>query len=105
MLVCALYPRPQLLVAVEPNEGVAHAISVLEMADLTSEPGLDFVHELVVCYPRMYADSDQVVCNAVEDLDLHERSLRIGGRNGRGVDVGNGARARSRRNGVGAERR
>jgi hypothetical protein len=44
-------------------------------------------------HPWMHPNGDKVVCNAVEDLDLHESSLRVCGGDGRRVDVGNGARA------------
>jgi len=88
MLVRALYPAPQLLVAVKPNERVAHAVPVFEIGDLAPEPGLDFVHEFVLRHPWMHPDGDEVVCNAIEDLDLDKRSLRVGGGDGGGVNVG-----------------
>jgi len=94
VLVRTLYPGPKLLVAVEPNELVAHAVPVFEVGDLAPQPGLDFVHEFVVRHPWMYPDGDEVVCNAVEDLDLHESSLGVGGGDGGGVGVGYGAGAR-----------
>lgn len=82
MLICAVHPGTQILVAIHTNEGIAHTIPESQILDFSPEPRLHFLHQLGVRHAGMHPDGDEVVCHAVKNLDFDERCLRIGGGNG-----------------------
>lgn len=77
-----LYPRPQLLIVQQFHECAPRALAVLQIFDTSTEPGLDFLHQLCVRDPWVDTNGDQVFRHAVEDLDLLERRLGVSCRNG-----------------------
>lgn len=81
--VGAVQPSPQITVTLERDELVAEAVAVPKRKHVPAEARLDLIHELRMGHLGVYANGNEVVRHAVEDLDLQEGRVGVRRRDGR----------------------
>ena len=80
--VCPVQPCTEVAIVPERNELVAQAVTVPEREYISAQSRLDLVHELRMGDLGVDTDRDEVVRHPVENLDLEERGVRVGSRDG-----------------------
>ncbi len=97
MLVGRLHPRAQLVVRVEPDERVRHAVAVPQVVGPPCPRRVCTFSMSSACETLgCTRNRDEVVRDLVEDLDLDERRLRVRGGDRRRVQVRRRGRVRAR---------